>query len=164
MRFKAYSGEIEHDIAIEAIEGGYEVVIDGERREVDTVSLDGSFYSLLIGGRSYEVSVVEEDRDTYVVRHGGDKRSIRLVDPLAAAAGAHLAHTGPAEINAAMPGRVVSVLVEEGQEVAEGQGLIVLEAMKMENEVEAPRAGVVGKLFVTADQTLETGEKIAIIE
>lgn len=60
---------------------------------------------------------------------------VKIVDLLAAIGGAQLAQSGRVEVEAVMPGRVIKLLVEEGQEVAEGQGLIVLEAMKMENEV-----------------------------
>lgn len=164
MKFKAFHGDLERDVDVEPFDGGYLVIIDGVRHEVDTTKLEGSLYSLLIGNKSYEVSVTTSEADLYDVRHGGSKASVRFVDPLSAAAGAHLAHTGPAEITAAMPGRVVKVLVEEGQEIVEGQGLIILEAMKMENEVAAPRDGTITNFFVQPGQTLESGEKIAIIE
>ncbi|RMF76124.1 MAG: biotin/lipoyl-binding protein, partial [Acidobacteria bacterium] len=62
-----------------------------------------------------------------------------------------------------MPGRVVKLLVEAGQEVAEGQGLLVLEAMKMENEVTAPRAGTVERLPVAAGDAVEGGQLLAVI-
>jgi biotin carboxyl carrier protein len=63
-----------------------------------------------------------------------------------------------------MPGRVVRVLVEEGQEVEQGQGVLVLEAMKMENEVAAPRAGTVGRIRVSTGDKVETGEELAVID
>jgi biotin carboxyl carrier protein len=59
-----------------------------------------------------------------------------------------------------MPGRVVSLMVEEGQEVADGEGLVVLEAMKMENEIRAETAGVVRKILVTEGQTVEGGDPL----
>ena len=164
MKFKGFVGDYEHDVEVDAIEGGFRVTIDEESVEVDASKLEASFYSLICEGRSYDVSVTEEVEDTFVVRHGGFKRTVRLIDPVAAAAGGHLAHTGAAEIHSVMPGRVVSVLVQEGDEVAEGQGIIVLEAMKMENEVSAPRAGTVKSVEVQAGQALETGSVIAVIE
>ncbi|MDQ7006691.1 MAG: biotin/lipoyl-containing protein [Acidobacteriota bacterium] len=164
MRFKAFDGDRELDVEIEPLDGGYAVTIDGQRREIDAAKLEGSHYSLIVDHRSYDVSVTAGEGGTYTVRHSGRQRSVRLVDPLVAAAGAHLDRSGPAPITAVMPGRVVKVMVEEGQEVAEGQGLIILEAMKMENEVEAPRAGRVTTLKVTPGQNLESGELIALIE
>jgi biotin carboxyl carrier protein len=164
MKLKAFLGDDEHDVEVREVEGGYVVVVDGTPHEIDTVACEASFYSLLRDGVSFEVSVREQERDTLLVRHGGYGRSVRIVDPLAAAAGDRLADVGGAEIQAVMPGRVVKVLVEEGATVEEGQGLLVLEAMKMENEVPAPRAGTVAGLHVTAGQAVESGETLIVIE
>jgi biotin carboxyl carrier protein len=164
MKFKGFVGDSEHDVEVEPIEGGYAVTIDDETFEVDTSKLEASFYSLICEGRSYDVSVTEEPGEVFAVRHGGFNRTVRLIDPVAAVAGAHLGDSGVAEIKSVMPGRVVKVLVQEGDEVAEGQGIIVLEAMKMENEVTAPRAGAVKGLHVQEGQALETGSPIAVIE
>lgn len=164
MKFKGFLGDVEHDVEVDPIEGGFSVIVDGERHDVDASKLEASFYSLICQGRSYEVSVSETNTDTFVVRHGGFKRVVRLVDPVAAAAGAHLGASGVADVIGVMPGRVVKVLVQEGEEVAEGQGVLVLEAMKMENEVTAPRAGTVVALEVQAGDTVETGALLARIE
>lgn len=164
MKFRGILDGREQEIEIEPIEGGYVVTVDGTTHTVDCANLEASFYSLIIEGRSYEISVRELGPDEYAVRHGGYRRTVRLVDPMAAVAGAHLVQSGTISVNAIMPGRVVKVLVEEGDEVEESQGLIVLEAMKMENEVGAPRRGVVKSLFVQPGQKLETGDKIAVVE
>ena len=163
MKFKGFVGDYEHDVEVDAIEGGFRVTIDEESVEVDASKLEASFYSLICEGRSYDVSVTEEVEDTFVVRHGGFKRTVRLIDPVAAAAGGHLAHTGAAEIHSVMPGRVVSVLVQEGDEVAEGQGIIVLEAMKMQNELRTDRAGVVKAVHVAVGQDVEKDEVLVEI-
>jgi biotin carboxyl carrier protein len=155
----------EQEIEIEPTEGGYMVTVDGTTHEVDCANLEASFYSLIIDGKSYEISVREGAvPDEYAVRHGGHLRTVHIVDPMAAIAGAHLVQTGTITVKAIMPGRVVKVLVEEGDEVDEGQGLIVLEAMKMENEVGAPRRGRIQSVAVQAGQTMETGDTIAVIE
>ncbi len=154
----------EQQIEIEPTEGGYVITVDGTTHTVDCANLEASFYSLIIEGKSYEVSVRDLGPDEYAVRHGGYRRVVKLLDPMAAVAGAHLIQSGTISVNAIMPGRVVKVLVEEGDEVEENQGLIVLEAMKMENEVAAPRKGVIKSLFVQPGQKLETGDKIAIVE
>ncbi|NJN64831.1 MAG: biotin/lipoyl-binding protein [Acidobacteria bacterium] len=163
MKFKGFIGDREHDVDVEAIEGGYAVTVDGIRHEIDAVACEGSFYSLLRGNQSYDVSVRESGRDTLAVRHGGYRCDVRLVDPLAVAASAH-GDEGSAEITAIMPGRVVKFLVEEGQEVEAGQGVLVLEAMKMENEVQAPRRGRLARVLVRAGATVESGEVLAIVE
>ena len=164
MKLRAFLGDREVDVEVRPVEGGFEVSIDGQVEFVDTAPCDGNAYSLIVDHRSYDVSVHDAGRDVYVVRHGGFRRDVRIVDPLVAAAQAIEATSGPAEVAAVMPGRVVKLLVEEGQEVAEGQGLLVLEAMKMENEVAAPRAGVVRKLPVSAGEAVEGGQLLALIE
>lgn len=164
MQLKGFCDGKEHDVLVVPVEGGYDVTVDGVTRRIDCVRLEASFYSLILAGRSYEVSVRFDGRGNYAVRHGGYLKQVKLLDPLAAAAGANLSAKGPVTVTAMMPGRVVKVLVEAGNEVAEGDPLIVLEAMKMENEVAAPRAGKVARLLVEAGQTLENGAKIAVIE
>jgi biotin carboxyl carrier protein len=164
MRFTAFADDGEHDIEVRPTEGGYLVTIDGTTKTVDTARVDASVYSLIVEGRSYDVSVRRIDRDTVAVKYGGYRREIKIVDPLSAAASAGGGLTGPSQIKAVMPGRVVAVLVEEGQTVRAGQGVLVLEAMKMENEVTAPQDGVVKAMAVAPDQSVEAGATLAIIE
>ena len=164
MKLKGFVGEHEHDVEVQPTDGGFRVTVDGEEKTVDAATLESFFYSLIVDGRSYEVSVRETEPGLFVVGHGGHRQEVRLIDPRMAAAGAALGASGPAEVRAVMPGRVVALLVSEGDPVAEGQGLIVLEAMKMENEVKAPRPGTVRRLSVAAGQTVQAGAAIALIE
>lgn len=164
MKFKALLGEREHDVTVEPVEGGFVVFVDGIEHAVDAVACEDSFYSLIWKDHSYDVSVRATERDNLVVRHGSYRREVRVVDPLAMAASAHGSESGRAEITAVMPGRVVKVLVEEGEDVEAGQGILVLEAMKMENEVQAPRAGRVAKLTVSVGSTVEAGQTLAVVE
>ena len=164
MRLRAHVGPDEtHEVEVHAKGETYEVTVDGTLRVVDARKLESNFYSLLVDGRSYEVSV-EGDDEEFEVRHGAFLRTVRLVDPLRAASGAELADTGRAVIEAVMPGRVVRLLAEAGQEVEAGQGLLVLEAMKMENEVASPRAGTVSAVKVAQGETVETGQILAVVE
>jgi len=71
---------------------------------------------------------------------------------------------GPVQVCAPMPGMVVDVLVEEGQEVTEGQGVLVVEAMKMENELKAPKDGVIRDLTAVKGQTVESGVALCMID
>ncbi len=164
MKLKGFVGEREHDVDVRAVDGGYLVTIDGQEKTVDAAQLESFFYSLIVDGRSYEISVREPEAGLFVVGHGGHRQEVRLVDPRMAAAGAHLGESGPAEVRAVMPGRIVALLVTEGDAVADGQGLLVLEAMKMENEVKAPRAGIVRTLSVEKGHTVEAGAPLVLIE
>jgi len=123
-------------------------------------------YSILIGSRSYQVRVTfrpgASPREArYVVSLGSREYEVEVGDPRAwrrrAGSGAG---EGPQEITAPMPGRVIKVLVEEGQQVSLGQGLVVIEAMKMQNELRAPRAGKVGRIYAAEGSGVEAGAKL----
>ncbi len=115
---------------------------------------------LLLDGAQYEVAVDRGRDGRYGVTAGGGESAVEILDPLTAlleggAAGG--ARKRSLQVRAYMPGRVVSVLVEEGAAVEAGQGLIVLEAMKMQNEIVADHAGVVKKIHVAAGDSVDGG-------
>jgi biotin carboxyl carrier protein len=78
-------------------------------------------------------------------------------------AGGKFSLEGPQRVDAPMPGKIVRVLVKEGDAVEEGQGLVVVEAMKMENELKSPKAGVVRELHAQEGQPVEAGAKLAVV-
>ena len=129
--------------------------------EVDVAPTGPERFSLLTEGRQFEVSVSAEGEGLYGVGSRRESASVSVMDPLT-----HLAQeAGPAgggprveAITAYMPGRVVAVLVEEGQEVESGAGLVVLEAMKMENEIQADHPATVRRVCVEEGQPVEGGD------
>lgn len=134
---------------------------------------DTRLLSLVVEGHGqFEVAVRHERRrgaedGVYQVATGALARKVEVVAPLAhLAREAHrgVAGTGLEQVTAYMPGRVVEILVEEGAEVTAGQGVVVLEAMKMENEIQAERDGVVRRLLVEAGQAVEGGDPLFEIE
>ncbi|MEJ2085426.1 MAG: biotin/lipoyl-binding protein [Acidobacteriota bacterium] len=135
--------------------------------EVNSVSTVGSVRSLIVAGRQYEVSIKRSDANRYQVSHRGAVEEVEVLDPLAYLASEGLGRgklEGPQTISAYMPGRVVKVLVAEGDEVEAGEGLVVLEAMKMENEIQADHAGVVRRVLVTDGQPVEGGDPLFEME
>ena len=162
MKISAKAGQQIVDLIIERDDGSYVVEIGGERRRVDVRKLEGDFYSILSGGRSYEVSV-EPRGDAYYVRHGAEELLVALSDPSRQAREEQVKQ-GPDEVATQMPGKVVRLLVQEGDEVEAGQGLVVVEAMKMENEIAAGKAGKVVSVRVEPGQTVEGGAVLAVIE
>jgi len=142
--------------------GRYSLSLDASPLEVDLVPTGRHFASLLVAGESHEVGI-EKRPEGFVVHFPGD--SVR-VDLAAAARGAfspvRRVH-GPARLTAPMPGRVVRVLEATGAEVAAGQGLVVIEAMKMENELVSPRAGRVLEVAVREGQAVEAGALLALV-
>ena len=163
MRFSAKAGRRILEVTIERRNGTYSVEIDGVQYEVDSHKLEADFYSILTGGRSYEVSV-EATRDGYRVRHGAAEQLVTLSDPGRQAREELADSKGTAAVLSAMPGKVVRVLVNVGDTVEAGQGVMVVEAMKMENEITAPRPGRVSSIAVQPDQAVESGAELLVIE
>jgi len=133
--------------------------IDGHTYEVDFKAVSGQpVYSLIVNGKSHEAYVQEGDDDWQVLLRGRlfpvkveDEREKRL----RTAAGGGVAETGEFHLKAPMPGLVVTIPVEEGQEVKKGDVLLILESMKMQNELKSPRDGVVSRIKVRAGESVE---------
>ena len=144
------------------------VSIDGNKYEVDFKSVSGQpVYSLIVDGKSHEAYIQESDEDWQVLLRGRlypvkveDEREKRL----RAAAGAGVAETGEYHLKAPMPGLVVAIPVEEGQEVIKGQVLLILESMKMQNELKSPRDGVVSRIRVKAGESVEQKQAMLSIQ
>lgn len=132
----------------------------GRATEVSVRQVEPGVYSILRGARSYEVRVIER-----VVQTAGRAFEIDVIDPRAASARrAGFGKDGRQEITAPMPGKIVRVLVEEGATVEEGQGLVVVEAMKMQNEMKAPKAGRVIALAARAGASCTAGQVLVTLE
>jgi len=135
------------------------VSINGIVREVDFASVSGQpVFSLLIEGKSYESYVNESEEGWEVLLHGRfypalveDEREKRL----RAAGRESNSGSGEFHLKAPMPGLVVAVVVGEGQEVQKGQVLVILESMKMQNELKSPKAGIVSRIKVKAGERVE---------
>ena len=161
------SGE-EVELSVDKAEEGMAVSMDGLVTRADLVRVGASpVYSLILGGRSYEISVHSRN-GAYEVVLGGETYVARVLDERAVllasvSEGGDDGQTGEA-ITAPMPGIVVGVAVSVGDEVAPGQGVVTLEAMKMENELKAAAGGVVTEVRVQPGQGVAQGEALIIIE
>jgi len=154
-------------VAIEEVGHGFKLQVGERTYLVDSTATNGAVRSLVIEGRQFEVSVRSRDNRRYQVGFQGAIDEVEVLDPLtylAAQSSVRTTGAGPQRVAAYMPGRVVEVLVHEGDAVTAGQGLIVLEAMKMENEIQAERAGSVRKIFVEAGQAVEGGDPLFELE
>lgn len=151
-------------VEVRRANGRFAVTLAGRSMEIDFVAAGPHFASLLVEGKSYEVAL-EPREGGYDVSLPDATLEVQLQDASRAAAGlAKKAAHGPARVQAPMPGKIVRVLVPVGQEVAAGQGLVVMEAMKMENELRAARAGRVREVKVAEGQTVETGALLVVLE
>ena len=147
-------------------EQGYACRVEGQEVALESVSAEREVMWLLIGGRSYEVRrEAEADGAMRVVvrgrRYAAEVRDPRAFRERRAAAGAG---AGPIRLVAPMPGKVVRVLKAEGAEVEQGEGVVVVEAMKMQNEIRSPRKGVVRKILAAPGAAVNAGEGLAVVE
>lgn len=166
MELVATQEDREAQIHLERTDQGYRLTVDGKTYDVDVMHVGDGVRSLLIGKRQFLVSARSQGNGRYRVGHMAGSDDVELMDPLARLArDAHgSGRSGTGQVKAYMPGRVVRILVEEGQEVEQGQGVVVLEAMKMENEIQAENAGTLRKILVDEGQAVEGGDVLFEIE
>lgn len=160
-------GKREQSIGVRQLGAGiYEVEIGGKVHRVDAFRHDYGTISLLVDSDSYSVTLDQGDRGTKV--HVRDNvYSLEILDErrlrLRRAAGKFTVQ-GKQTVTSPMPGKVVKVMVKPGDPVKEGQGLLVVEAMKMENEMKSPKEGKVVEVLVTEGQAVEGGARLASVE
>ncbi len=143
------------------------VLIDGVPRALDFQSIDnGGLYSILLDNKSFE-ALVEQNEGEYQVLISGTLYHVNVVDErakrLAEAGGAFAPTTGELNIKSPMPGLIVAIPVHEGDHIKKGQVLVVLESMKMENELKAPRDGHVSMIKVAPHQAVEHGQVLLVL-
>jgi biotin carboxyl carrier protein len=160
-------GEREERVRVRRTGSGFEVSLGDRTYHVDARAARAGLHSLRIDGEQHEVAVHPQEDGVYWVSTAQDSGPVEVADPLThLAAQAHGGKGGKRHqrVNAYMPGRVVALLAEEGQEVTAGQGVLVLEAMKMENEIRAEHEGRIGKIFVQPGQAVEMGNPLFELE
>ena len=143
---------------------GFVARLPDRELKVDATILNESSYSLLIDGNSFDVTV-HRLLNHYQVTVNGVSFEVALRDPrqLRHQTGADEDSAGPASVTSPMPGKLVKLLVAEGDSVKEGQGVAVVEAMKMQNELKASKSGTVEKLCVVEGQAVNAGECLLTI-
>jgi biotin carboxyl carrier protein len=142
--------------------------VGGRRYELEARLVGAGEYLLLRDGHVYECRVGQtKGRGSPLsVTVGAREYDVTLTDTkhLRGAGGAHAHGSGRAQVTAPMPGKVVRVLVEAGQQVEAGQGVVVVEAMKMQNELKSPKSGTIAELRAEPGATVNAGDVLAIIE
>jgi biotin carboxyl carrier protein len=154
-------------IELEPGEGShqYRASLDGKPFAVEALLLRPGVLSLIVGNRAYRV-VREDHPEEPAVHIAGRRHPYRVEDPRSLKG--RRAHAkgsdGPRPIKASMPGRVVRVLAQPGEAVEANQGVVVIEAMKMQNELKSPKAGKVAELRVAPGDTVAAGDVLAVVE
>ncbi len=143
------------------------VLIDGVPRALDFQSIDnGGLYSVLLDNKSYE-ALVEQHEGEYRILISGTLHHVKVVDErakrLAEAGGAFVPTSGELNVRSPMPGLIVAITAQEGDPIKKGQVLIVLESMKMENELKAPRDGTVASIKVAPRQAVEQNQVLIVL-
>jgi len=138
--------------------------LDGRAIEIDAVLPRRDVLSVIIDGKAYEIKRERTATDMHLwvgsVRYAAEVRDPRSLRSRVRADGGK----GPRKLIAPMPGKVVRVLVKENAEVDAGQGLLVVEAMKMQNEIKSPKKGVLRKMLATEGASVSAGDVLAVVE
>ncbi len=148
----------------------WQIAVDSRTIEIDSEQLsavtqvESGVYSVLLDGVSYEIRIIEMSQG-YSVELGGRRFPVEVRNPRdTRSASRSSTRSGRQNVAAPMPGKVVRVLVNVGDQVAVGQGLVVVEAMKMQNEMKAVRAGRIVSLTAVAGATVNAGEILVAID
>jgi biotin carboxyl carrier protein len=165
MIYEVTIGSKAHRVELMREGQGWLCKLNGAEFPLDAVSTQDGVLSLVLGGKSYEArqevtageTLVAVDRQRFVVQVR-DPRSLR--SRRASDSGGH----GPRKITAPMPGKVVRILAPAGTAVEAGQPILVIEAMKMQNELKSPKKGVVKKLVVSEGAAVEVGQALGEVE
>lgn len=153
---------------VEFVRDGDEVVatVDGRTYKVDAAEPEKNVFLLKIENSVNETIVSDVGGNAYRVRLGADEFSIKIVDPkrLRGSATDDTSGDGVSEIRTAMPGKVVRIIAPPGTEVTKGDPVIVVEAMKMQNEMKSPKDGIVKEIRAGEGSTVNAGDILAVIE
>lgn len=162
-----------YDIAIDGktyrldlsqVEGRWSCRLDGREVDVDAVLARPNVLSLRLGNKAYEVKCERVGGDIHIWV-GSQRFSAELRDPRSLHSRARASDDqGPKKLIAPMPGKVVRILLVEGAAVEAGAGVLVVEAMKMQNEVKAPKKGTIQKVLVSEGAAVNAGDIVAIVE
>ncbi len=157
-----------HEINLKKTSENVSAEIDGRAYELEASETEPNVFLFKHANKIYQIYVAPGKKagEPFAVNFGNQDFEIKLIDPkrMRSAAGAGANADGAAEIKTAMPGKVVRVLVEPGAQIKQGDGVLIVEAMKMQNEMKAPKDGTVKEIRVGEGATVNAGDVLAIIE
>ena len=164
MRYEVNIGGKSYQLELGRDASRWSCRLDGLEIEVDAIAVQPGVLSLRVDHESYEVKC-EPTADDIQVWIGGQCYAAEVRDPRSLRGRARTAdHHGPRKLTAPMPGKIVRVLAREGSEVDAGAGVVVVEAMKMQNEIKSPKKGTVQKILVNEGTAVNAGDVLAIID
>ncbi len=161
----AFKMEKKFTVELERDPTGWQVILDGKPAAVDAVEIAPNTVSILLDGQSYEINVTPSPDGKLKLQNGTQEFTAEVIDPRAWSGRRHgnVEAEGRQQIVAPMPGKVVRVLVKEGEQVEAGQGLFVVEAMKMQNEIRSTKSGTVERILAKEGQPVNAGEVLCVV-
>ncbi len=167
VKFKVEAGEETFELGLAETGTALEFAVTGVKPESGTASvvpIAPGVYSVLLGTKSITINLSKHE-GMYEVSSGGYRLFMSVTDKRDRTAKQRPdAASGPVDVRAQMPGKIISLLVAPGAEVEAGQSLLVIEAMKMQNELKSPRSGIVSRLLVSEGETVPANHKLIVIE
>ena len=165
MKLKAIVGEREEDLLLKFEDERVSAEIGDRVYSLDVREIEPGSYLFFLNANLHECRV-SAAKNTFDISIHGRSYSVTIVDPkrLRSGQNSDRHHHGVAEILAPMPGKVVRVQIEAGATVVKGAGLVVVEAMKMQNEMKSPRDGTVVSIKVKPGDTVNAGDVLAVVE
>jgi biotin carboxyl carrier protein len=153
-------------VEVYRVDNAWKISLDGEELDASAVEVAPNTFSVLLNGASHQIRVAPRADGTLTLHTGLAEYLAEVSDPRQWRGRKHgvVAVEGRQQIVAPMPGKVVRLLLQEGDAVEAGQGLLVVEAMKMQNEVRSPKAGKVEKLLAKENQAVNAGDILAWVE
>ncbi len=165
MRFEVRIDKRTRTVELTREANRWSFMLDGDLVDADAVEIAPNSFSILLNGKSHEVRVTPTPTGTLTLQTGRQEFTAEVLDPRAwrgRRSGA-LEAEGRQQVLAPMPGKIVRVLVQAGEKVEGGQGLIVVEAMKMQNEIRSPKSGTVERLLAKEGQPVNAGELLCVV-
>ncbi len=165
MIYEVIVGETTHRVELVRAGAGWKCTLDGRPFAVDAVSAQDGMLSVLVEGKSFEVRQEATASETNIVV-GHERFKVVVRDPrsLRSRLRADTGGRGARKITAPMPGKVVRVVAAAGTEVESGEAVLVIEAMKMQNELKSPKKGKVARLYVSEGAAVEAGQTLAEVQ
>jgi biotin carboxyl carrier protein len=160
MRLEVLISGQNRSVEIQRESGTWRIALDGQSVAADVAEIDPHTFSILLNGQSHEMRVTPLAGGALQLQSGSHEFTAEVIDPRAWRAGrrAGAEAEGRQQVVAPMPGKVVRVLVKSGDKVEAGQGLLVVEAMKMQNEIRSPKSGTVERVLAQEGQPVNAGE------
>lgn len=162
-----YEAEIDGqtvNLELEEKDGRLSVVIEKRPYEIEVVRPEPGVYQLFVGDKIYEARVSSSDNDALKVNLRGKLFTASIIDRKHRRPGAEHSDESQKQLVAPMPGKVVRVLLNPNDEVSAGQGVVIVEAMKMQNEIKSPKAGRLSEVRVAEGDTVSANQILAIVE